>query len=190
MDASNNFAWRTAISRKAKSRPLKLTEHILLKKGKDSSILDYGCGRGSDAEFLIQDGFKNTFKYDPYHFPDQSVLRGRYDTVLCFFVINVIPDEEDRIVLISNIRRLLKKDGTCIFGIRGDVGNISGMPYKNGFLTSTGSYQRGYTEKDFPEIVAEMNKGGIEVTSIYLNNHTLIVEGKELSYESSFFAPR
>ena len=39
----------TAISRKAPSRPMRfLQEHDLLK----GRMLDYGCGRGTDAKFL------------------------------------------------------------------------------------------------------------------------------------------
>ena len=70
-------------------------------------MLDYGCGKGLDADYFGMD------KYDPFD-PSWSNITldtdKRYDTIVCNFVMNILEPGEEFFVL-ENIQRLLKPDG-------------------------------------------------------------------------------
>ena len=68
-----NKSHLTAIKRTKLSVPIRGLDL----KGK--RVLDYGCGRGSDADLLGAD------KYDPYYFPERPT--GKYDVILCTYVL-------------------------------------------------------------------------------------------------------
>lgn len=121
----------TAIARKAPSKPMRwLDKHGLLK----GNMLDYGCGRGKDAETFGMD------KYDPHYCPVVPVKQ--YDTIVCTFVLNVIEDEVERESVLQSIRNLLVEDGTAYVTVRNDKRALNGT-------TSTGTWQ-GHIVLDLP----------------------------------------
>ncbi len=81
------------------------------------SILDYGCGLGSDVQLLKEKG-KNIVGYDPYYFPQKPV--EKYDTIICFYVLNVLMQEEQSDVIME-ISALLKPNGKAYFAVRRDI---------------------------------------------------------------------
>ena len=121
-----NKSHLTAIYRKELSAPMKwLISKLLIKFG---IALDYGCGRGSDADIY---GF---YKYDPYYFPDTSCLTpDTYDTIICNYVLNVIEDSTVRDNIVKNIKNMLKSNGEAYIIVRRDV-------KKEGYTTK-GTYQ-------------------------------------------------
>ena len=99
----------TAISRKSPSRPMRfLQEHDLLK----GRMLDYGCGRGTDAKFFGMDA------YDPFWMPDRPT--GTFDTITCHYVLNVV-DQDMRNDIIADIHNLLDVSGTAYLTVRRDM---------------------------------------------------------------------
>jgi len=54
-------------------------------------------------------------KYDKYYFPEKP--KGTFDTILCFYVLNVIPADE-REEVIKEIGKYLKPKGKVIFAVR------------------------------------------------------------------------
>ena len=72
-------------------------------------MLDYGCGKGLDADYFGMD------KYDAYN-PDwcniSLTTEKKYDTIVCNFVLNVLEPGEE-IPLLENIQRLLKPNGNA-----------------------------------------------------------------------------
>ena len=115
-------SYLTAIGRKGPSRPMRwLSGHNLLA----GRCLDYGCGRGFDADFMKMD------KYDPYYFP--AGLGGKYDTITCLYVLNVLSPKKAADVL-GKIGKLLRKGGHAYVAVRRGIG-------KEG-CTSKGTYQR------------------------------------------------
>ena len=111
------------------SRPARFLKSSGLLQG---NLLDYGCGHGDDAEALGAD------KYDPHYFPKKP--RRKYDTITCFYVLNTLPNKKERIAVIDNVRRLLKKNGTAYFAIRANREELTGW-------TSKGTWQ-GYVPKE------------------------------------------
>lgn len=87
--------------------------------------LDYGCGRGFDADAF---GFE---KYDPHYFPQRPTKS--YDIITCNYVLNVVEETEaDKII--ADIRSLLNTGGVAYVTVRRDV--------KKDGLTSRGTFQR------------------------------------------------
>jgi hypothetical protein len=73
-------------------------------------VLDYGCGRGFDCDYLGFDGF------DPHYRPTPPV--GPYDTIVCNYVLNVIKDDEDRRAVLKAIVGLLSFSGFAYVTVR------------------------------------------------------------------------
>ena len=122
----NNKAYLTAIKRNKVSAPMQyLLDKKLLLIGID--ILDYGCGRGFDAQFF---GF---YKYDPHYFPNDQLLSLKWDCIVCNYVLNVV-DENVADEILKKIHSMLSNKGTAYITVRRDV-------KENGF-TSKGTFQR------------------------------------------------
>jgi hypothetical protein len=127
---------RTAISRGKPSAPAVWIKENL---GFDpSNTLDYGCGRGDDVRHFSIDG------YDPKGFYSSKGFRGGYTTILCTYVLNVIPSEEERNLVIDAVKKLLSDDGVAYFSVRADKAALKGW-------TSAGTFQ-GFVELDYPII--------------------------------------
>ncbi|WP_373481172.1 bifunctional class I SAM-dependent methyltransferase/HIT family protein [Geminocystis sp.] len=110
----NKYTHLTAIERDKLSFPAKylLTNHLL--KG---DILDFGCGYGKDVEVLHSQGFLIE-GYDNYYFPKYP--QKKYDTIYCFYVLNVLFSESQESVIMA-ISQLLKPKGKAYFAVRRDL---------------------------------------------------------------------
>ena len=112
----------TAITRRGPSVPIKwLDSHSLL----TGRILDFGCGKGMDAESFDMD------RYDPFYSPEYPT--GKYDTITCTYVLNVV-DENTADTILAEILALLSKVGIAYLTVRRDI--------KKEGLTSRGTFQR------------------------------------------------
>ncbi len=111
---SNLYSHLTAKERETISFPAKilLNKNLLL-----GDILDFGCGFGKDVEVLQAKG-KNIVGYDKFHFPDYPTQK--FDTIICFYVLNVLMPEEQAKVLME-ISQLLKPSGKAYFAVRRDL---------------------------------------------------------------------
>ena len=128
----------TAIARRALSTPAKyLRDHSLL----EGRTLDFGCGRGFDAQELGIEG------YDPHYFPAQPL--GKYCTIMCNFVLNVIESKKERDAVVARIRSLLLSGGTAYISVRNDKSALKGF-------TSKGTWQ-GFIELDLPIVKRTSN---------------------------------
>lgn len=99
----------TARARESISVP---AERLLLNGLVVGRTLDYGCGNGADMWYLKCEG------YDPMYLP--LVPKGKFDTVLCTYVLNTIPQGWQKRVL-HNLELLLKKGGKAYITVRRDV---------------------------------------------------------------------
>jgi SAM-dependent methyltransferase len=105
----------TALSRKVPSTPARyILRYCLdyLRIGATGRGLDYGCGRGADAEAL---GFEG---YDPHWRPEAP--EGKFDVITCSYVLNVVPEDAQTAVLAS-IRSLLAPGGVAYISVRRDL---------------------------------------------------------------------
>jgi diadenosine tetraphosphate (Ap4A) HIT family hydrolase len=114
MNNQNQNSHLTAIERTSISYPARIVQNQNKILGK---VLDFGCGIGKDVELLKQDGF-DIAGYDPFYFPEFP--KEKFDTILCFYVLNVLLPEEQAEVLM-NISNLLKPNGNAYFAVRRDI---------------------------------------------------------------------
>lgn len=111
---SNPNSHLTAKERNALSFPatLLLNNNLLL-----GDVLDYGCGFGSDVKFLKEKGV-NIYGYDKHYFPDFPTKK--FDTIICFYVLNVLMPDEQAIVLME-LSQLIKPSGKVYIAVRRDL---------------------------------------------------------------------
>lgn len=112
--AENLYAHLTAKERTQLSFPSKYLKNKGLLTGR---ILDYGCGFGKDVEVLSRQGYDIT-GYDPHYFPEWPF--GKYDTIICQYVLNVLKPEEQALVLMR-VSSLLAPNGKAYFAVRRDI---------------------------------------------------------------------
>ncbi len=110
----NTNSHLTAIERTSLSYPARI---LLNQKKISGKVLDFGCGIGKDVELLQQKGL-DIVGYDPFYFPEFPT--EKFDTILCFYVLNVLLPEEQAEVLM-NVSHLLKPNGKAYFSVRRDI---------------------------------------------------------------------
>ena len=120
-----DLSYRTAISRKKLSGPM---SHLKNNGWLQGNVLDYGCGKGNDADKLKFD------KYDPHFFPNCKSPLGGYDVVTCLYVLNTIEDYRERENVERRIMSLVKPGGSAFIAVRNDKRFLNGM-------TSRGTWQ-------------------------------------------------
>ena len=89
-------------------------------------VLDFGSGTGVDVVFLKEKGFDVT-AYDPHYAPEYPT--GKFETILCNYVLNILLPEEQAHVLMA-VSELLAPSGRAYFAVRRDIKH-------NGFRTHT-----------------------------------------------------
>jgi diadenosine tetraphosphate (Ap4A) HIT family hydrolase len=114
MTQQNLYKHLTAKERDALSYPARI---LLNKNLLEGNVLDFGCGFGKDVELLKGKGIAID-GYDKHYFPDYPTKK--YDTIICFYVLNVLLPEEQTAVLIE-ISQLLRPAGKAYFAVRRDV---------------------------------------------------------------------
>jgi len=114
MNNQNSNSHLTAIQRTSLSYPARI---VLNQKKIIGKVLDFGCGIGKDVELLKSKGF-DIEGYDPFYFSEFPT--EKYDTILCFYVLNVLLPEEQAEVLM-NVSKLLKPNGKAFFAVRRDI---------------------------------------------------------------------
>ena len=110
----NSNSHLTVKERKWPSFPLKELIKFKLVKGR---VLDFGCGLGKDVSFLKSLNI-DAAGYDPYYSP--TYPEGKFDTILCLYVLNILLPEEQAHVLMA-ISEMLKPSGTAYFAVRRDI---------------------------------------------------------------------
>lgn len=96
----------TAIVRKSPPAPLSWLKSRGLIRGR---ALDYGCGRNT---------WYGMHGYDPYWRPNR--ITGQFDTIVCNYVLNVVPEKTQRDIL-HRIRGLLAPGGSAYISVRRDL---------------------------------------------------------------------
>lgn len=80
-------------------------------------VLDFGCGYGNDVKMLSAKGI-NIEGYDKHYFPEYP--SKKFDTIICFYVLNVLLPEEQATVLME-LSQLIKPTGKVYIAVRRDL---------------------------------------------------------------------
>jgi 2-polyprenyl-3-methyl-5-hydroxy-6-metoxy-1,4-benzoquinol methylase len=130
-----NKSHLTALTRKKMSQPMAFLVDNDFFKARRNEILDYGCGKGFDANVMQFE------KYDPFYFP-QDLTGKAFKIITCNFVLNVIEDEDERAFVLLRIQHFLEEGGVAYITVRGDKKKLNGT-------TSKGTWQ-GLIELNLP----------------------------------------
>lgn len=127
----------TAIGRVGLSMPARqaLVDHVL---DRQTTVLDYGCGRGQDVSRLRQLGMTAS-EWDPYFATEKPPVP--HDVVLVTYVLNVIESNIEREQTLrtawGNARRVLVVSSRLTW----DARRVRGEATEDGIVTSRGSFQ-------------------------------------------------
>lgn len=93
----------TKYSAPSRKKPSSVMKFLSSKGLLVGEMLDFGCGRGFDAEYYGMD------KYDP-NWGFASLPEKKYDTITCNWVLNLVEPAEQEMI-IQQIKSLLKPTG-------------------------------------------------------------------------------
>ncbi len=174
VDEKLNVRARTAIYRGDMSMPLRfsLSEGIVR-----SRVLDWGCGRGDDIDALKDLGYEVT-GYDPHYF--NRMPRGRnYRYAQAVYVLNVIEAERDRRRVIERVRERVKAGAYVMFAVRSDA-NVreaarlgDWVRDGDGFRTSSGTFQKGFTQAELSELL--LSEGLTVITVVEQGGSVIVI---------------
>lgn len=128
---NNPYNHLTAKERDKISMPARMIKQQGFIKGR---VLDFGCGFGKDIEELKAKGYEIE-GYDPHYFSNYP--EGKFDTILCFYVLNVLLPEQQAQVMMQ-VSSLLKPSGKAYFSVRRDITQDG---YRNHFKHQKPTYQ-------------------------------------------------
>lgn len=135
---------RTAMSRSFLSRPVTLAlEDGLISA--DTTVFDYGCGRGDDLRQLAALGI-SAAGWDPAHRPDAPRLNA--DVVNLGYVINVIEDPVERTNTLRAAWGLAKTILVVAARLVWDANGVRARPHGDGVLTATGTFQKFFSQDE------------------------------------------
>ena len=135
---------KTAISRFGLSRPIQyVLKYDMLKKSQ--RLLDYGCGLGDDIRGLEKLGFQAS-GWDPVHYPEGGKQPAA--VVNLGFVINVIEDPDERVEVVRDAFSLAEQMLVVSAQIDRPESPKAGRPYRDGVLTSKGTFQRYFSHDE------------------------------------------
>jgi len=133
------------------------------------TIIDFGCGRGDDATYLEDAGY-TVSRYDPVSFPDLPT--HHHDFGLCAFVLNVVPSEAERKMVVAQLTKLCH---TVLITAR----NGADFPdvweeWVDGFKTGSGTFQKGIGEEE----ILKLTKNFVEAERVWTERSTTFLLGK------------
>lgn len=155
-------------------------------------VLDYGSGRLRNASYLKRKGFNvsvldtdfqiqraNNDELDSYEdvFTIETYIpHEEFDSVLCSFVLNVIPEVEERERALESIHKSLKDTGELFLEVRRDKGILKNKykePYKDGYVIGKNqikTFQKPYESEEITKLL----KKGFRIEKIALLSDSVL----------------
>jgi DNA phosphorothioation-associated putative methyltransferase len=116
----------------------------------ETSVLDYGCGRGGDVERLTKRGITCT-GYDPVYRPTR--ISRAADVTNLGYVVNVIEDERERRAVLQTAWDLTGKVLVVSARLEAEAKGLGGDEHADGWLTTAGTFQKFFTQHSLREFV-------------------------------------
>lgn len=135
---------RTAIARNALSRPIAMAiaDGLL---PRDSTLFDYGCGRGDDLRLLIDLGYR-VAGWDPAHRPNTPPQPA--DVVSLGYVVNVIEDPRERVEALRAAWSLARVLLVVAARMDWEGQRLPGRSYGDGIVTRRGTFQKFFGQDE------------------------------------------
>lgn len=143
---------KTAITRYKFSKPIQtIIEYEFLNE--DTTLLDYGCGRGDDLKGLKGLGYQ-VAGWDPVYLPTKP--KKQADIVNLGYVLNVIEEPEERIEVLQDAYALSKKILVVSSMLMTSSTVEAGLPYKDGVLTSRNTFQKYFEQDELRQFIEDV----------------------------------
>jgi len=166
---------KTAIARSSPSPAAKLIGDGTLARRlggiRIRRILDYGCGRGRDVEYLRSVGFdvEGYDSYPPFGF--DTPPSGSFDLVSLVFVVNILPNCWERLQVVKQAAKHLGPGGYVLLVARSPKAiEMEARPkewkqHNDGYWSheGKGTFQRGITTQ---EMIALVERAGLAPHSV------------------------
>lgn len=138
---------KTALIRGALSLPVsRALEDRILEPGR--TFFDYGCGRGGDLTRLQGLGYESV-GWDPSFRPTCALQEA--DVVNIGYVVNVIEDIDERVDALRRAWSLARHVLVISGRLEADSKRLRGTSCRDGLVTSTGTFQKLYTQQSLRE---------------------------------------
>lgn len=145
------YRHRTAIGRNRLSLGARAAFEDGVLEGR--SVLDYGCGRGTDARHLTSLGVP-AHGWDPHYYPD-APLEIR-DVVLLTYVLNTIEVENERAQALRAAFDRCTKALVVTARLTADRGRVTGTALNDGILTGRGTFQRLFSTHELVQYIGNV----------------------------------
>jgi DNA phosphorothioation-associated putative methyltransferase len=140
--------WRTAISRPGFSRPIRIALNSGLISA-ESSVFDYGCGKGEDILRLRKLGV-NAYGWDPAFTPNAALREA--DIVNISYVLNVIEAPLERAQALLGAWQLAGK--ALVVAARTTLERLDSVSrLGDGVVTGRGTFQRLYGQDELRALI-------------------------------------
>lgn len=155
---------KTAISRKGESPIARLVVDKIVPELGIKSVLDYGCGYGKDVEYYKKSGLQ-VDGYDSHKPFGWSVEPSEiYDFITCVFVLNILPNPQERLDVLRKASRYLKPDGAMLVVTRSpatidrEATTKGWEPHNDGYWSHRGrkTFQKGISEEEIYSLATKM----------------------------------
>ena len=157
-------SYKTALKRKKPSNScVKFFE-----KFKGNRVLDYGCGFGSDTQFLRREGVDCT-GFDPYILGFKAAPVGKFDVVFLNNVVSTLPDP-------TNVLRAawayVKVGGSMIIVARNEsevvqtLRKVDWVPHGKGWVTNWETYVQGHTPSTLTNLMLDSGIGNFRIEDV------------------------
>lgn len=173
---------------------------------KNERILDFGAGKLRNANHLINNGFdvsivettkqlsnlnsSNLAKFSKVYNADTNFdnINDKYDIITCNYVLNVIPDIDNRIKILNNIEKLLDDFGTAYIEVRATAfikTAKTAITYNDGYVLGKGevkTFQKPYTKDDITHFIE--NNSDLSIIKYVHKNDSwcIILKNKKRRY--------
>lgn len=159
----------TALSRDKPSKPTRILYDKGLLYGK---VLDYGCGKGFDVEWLNQQGVY-TLGYDKYNdeYNDIELLYNTYDVAICNYVLNTIPDLQTCYDIVDLLKHIADK---IYIAVRSDIKAIrDSWEWDN---RSQGCWTKNSFQRFYNDVVVDITIGDAEYIAKNNSFYLLVIK--------------
>ena len=172
---SLELAGRTAMQRSSPSVPARyLMAHGFL----TGRVFDWGCGRGRDLDYFREHGLAAE-GYDPKYLSQvcPSARKEPFDAVTLTYVLNVMPQERERLEVLSEIFAFLPPAGKVFITVRTNLEIESQRrrdwkPLLDGWLTPNRTFQKGFEPAEVTTLLTQV---GFDACRVLKNNPLMIM---------------
>ena len=129
------------------------------------NVLDYGAGRCEEAAWFEHEHNHIIETYEPFPVdgvrPDyvraMQIPDGRFQYVVCSYVLNVLP-ADSRLQVLRNIEKALVKGGTLLLSYRRTLSNENKEwpKYEDGYIKPNAQFQAEITDAKIGWMMANM----------------------------------